>query len=50
MLTQWRPDAVLVHGDISTTFAALLVAFYQRIPARHVEAGLRTGNIPTCKC
>ena len=45
VLTQWRPDAVLVHGDTSTSFAASLAAFYQRIPVGHVEAGLRTGYL-----
>ncbi|MFI5447150.1 non-hydrolyzing UDP-N-acetylglucosamine 2-epimerase [Polaromonas sp. UC242_47] len=45
VLVQWRPDVVLVHGDTSTTFAASLAAFYQRIPVGHVEAGLRTGDI-----
>lgn len=45
VLAQWQPDAVLVHGDTSTTFAATLAAFYQRIPVGHVEAGLRTGNL-----
>ncbi|MGE8319965.1 MAG: non-hydrolyzing UDP-N-acetylglucosamine 2-epimerase [Comamonas sp.] len=45
ILAQWRPDAVLVHGDTSTTLAASLAAFYQRIPVGHVEAGLRTGNL-----
>ena len=45
VLAQWHPDAVLVHGDTSTTFAASLAAFYQRIPVGHVEAGLRTGNL-----
>lgn len=45
VLTEWRPDAVLVHGDTSTTFTASLAAFYQRIPVGHVEAGLRTGNL-----
>jgi len=44
-MARWRPDAVLVHGDTSTTFAATLAAFYQRIPVGHVEAGLRTGNL-----
>jgi len=33
LLTQWYPDAVLVHGDTATTFAASLAAFYQRIPS-----------------
>jgi len=41
----WRPDLVMVHGDTTTTFAASLAAFYQRVPVAHVEAGLRTGNI-----
>ena len=35
-------EMVLVHGDTSTTFAASLAAFYQKIPVGHVEAGLRT--------
>lgn len=36
------PDAVLAQGDTTTVMAASLVAFYQRIPFGHVEAGLRT--------
>lgn len=37
-----KPDIVLVHGDTTTTFAASLAAFYQKISVGHVEAGLRT--------
>ena len=40
-----RPDVVLVHGDTTTSAAAALAAFYQRIPVGHVEAGLRTHDI-----
>lgn len=45
VLAEFRPDLVLVHGDTSTTFAATLAAYYQRIAVGHVEAGLRTGNL-----
>lgn len=45
VLTQWRPDVVLVHGDTTTSTAAALAAFYQQIPVGHVEAGLRTYDI-----
>ena len=45
VLTQAKPDVVLVHGDTTTSTAAALAAFYQQIPVGHVEAGLRTHNI-----
>lgn len=41
----WRPDWVLVHGDTTTTFAASLSAYYEKIFIGHIEAGLRTKNI-----
>ncbi len=37
-----KPDIVLVHGDTTTTFAASMAAFYNKIKVGHVEAGLRT--------
>lgn len=45
VLTEFKPDIVLVHGDTATTFATSLAAYYQQIPVAHVEAGLRTGNL-----
>lgn len=44
VLREWRPDIVLVHGDTTTSFAASLAAFYERLNVGHVEAGLRTGD------
>lgn len=39
------PEAVLVHGDTTTSFAAALACFYLQIPVGHVEAGLRTHDL-----
>lgn len=44
VLKSAQPDVVLVHGDTTTSTAAALAAFYQRIPVGHVEAGLRTSD------
>lgn len=45
VLSACRPDWVFVHGDTTTTMAASLAAFYQKIAVAHVEAGLRTWDI-----
>ncbi len=44
VIIEEKPDLLLVHGDTTTTFAASLAAFYQKVPVGHVEAGLRTYN------
>jgi UDP-N-acetylglucosamine 2-epimerase (non-hydrolysing) len=44
VFSQVAPDAVLVHGDTTTSAATALAAFYKQIPVGHVEAGLRTNN------
>lgn len=45
VLADFQPDVVLVHGDTTTSTAAALAAFYQRVKIAHVEAGLRTYNL-----
>jgi len=44
LISEVKPDIVLVHGDTTTTFSASLAAFYNQVMVGHVEAGLRTGN------
>jgi UDP-N-acetylglucosamine 2-epimerase (non-hydrolysing) len=44
LLTDQRPDCVVVQGDTTTTLVGALCAFYHRIPVVHLEAGLRTGK------
>lgn len=44
VLTEAKPDIVLVHGDTQTTFLASYAAFLKQIKVGHVEAGLRTWN------
>jgi UDP-N-acetylglucosamine 2-epimerase (non-hydrolysing) len=44
-IQRFRPDAVIVQGDTSTSTFAALAAFYERVPVVHLEAGLRTGDI-----
>ena len=45
VLSEVKPNLVLVHGDTTTSTATALAAFYSQIPVGHVEAGLRTRNI-----
>ena len=45
ILTEQKPDLLIVHGDTATTFASSFSAFLQRIEIAHVEAGLRTNNL-----
>jgi UDP-N-acetylglucosamine 2-epimerase (non-hydrolysing) len=45
VLQTHKPDALLVHGDTSTTLAAAMAAFYLSVPVGHVEAGLRTHDL-----
>ena len=42
---KYRPDCILGQGDTTSAMCAGMVAFYQRLPFIHVEAGLRTADI-----
>lgn len=39
-----KTDMVLVQGDTTTAYVSALIAFYNKIPVGHVEAGLRTND------
>ena len=39
VLNELKPDCVIVQGDTTSTMAASLAAFYQKISVAHVEAG-----------
>jgi UDP-N-acetylglucosamine 2-epimerase (non-hydrolysing) len=42
VVQQLQPDVCFIQGDTSTSLAAALAAFYNKVPIAHVEAGLRT--------
>ena len=45
VFSKCQPDAVLVHGDTTTTLATAVAAFYSGVQVGHVEAGLRTYDL-----
>jgi len=40
-----QPDRILVQGAATTTKAASLATFHNRVPVAHIEAGLRTNDL-----
>lgn len=44
VVSQEKPDIILVQGDTTTAFCGALTGYYHQIKVGHVEAGLRTGN------
>jgi len=45
ILRSENPNLLIVQGDTSTVAISTLIAFYERIPVGHVEAGLRTYDL-----
>lgn len=44
ILSEERPDLILVHGDTQTAVCGGMAAFFHKIPIGHIEAGLRSQN------
>ena len=44
ILSEVKPDLLLVQGDTTTVMSAALAAHYHKVPVGHVEAGLRTDD------
>ena len=45
LLEEYRPQAVVVQGDTTSTLGAAIAAFHHRVPVAHVEAGLRSHDL-----
>jgi UDP-N-acetylglucosamine 2-epimerase len=45
LLTDLRPDWIMIQGDTTTVMAAAIAARHLKIKIGHVEAGLRTGDM-----
>jgi len=44
VISKTKPHFILAQGDTTTVLVSSLMAYYNKIPFGHVEAGLRTGD------
>ncbi len=44
VLSEQKPDWLLVQGDTTTAMCAAVAAFHRQVNLGHIEAGLRTGD------
>ena len=44
VLTEVKPDVVLVQGDTASAFVGAMASYYRDVRVAHIEAGLRTGQ------
>ncbi|MGQ0813631.1 MAG: non-hydrolyzing UDP-N-acetylglucosamine 2-epimerase [Gemmatimonadota bacterium] len=44
VVSDYKPDILLVEGDTASVFFGALVGFFERVKVGHVEAGLRSHN------
>ena len=44
VVSQEKPDLIIVQGDTTTTLMGALAGFYHKVPVMHIEAGLRTDD------
>ena len=45
ILKSEKPNLLIIQGDTSTVAVCALIAYYEKVPIGHVEAGLRTFDL-----